>query len=774
MYLSKKLITSFFPEFALFNEEKLIDIFNSLGIELETVFNFEKTNNLVVGQILETKKHPIADNLNVCKVRISNSKINTIVCGANNVHKNQKVVVALKGAEFIDGRVIEYKELKGILSEGMICAYNELTNRNDWCNKNELDDIITLPSIAKVGDKNPLRFVNMDDIIYELSIPSNRNDLNSIFGIILEIQSFLNLKKELLFKNLNNKSNSKIKLKNNVSDNHYLISLKNEKYTTSNWIVKTFLMNSGFTPNNSIEDLAKINQILSGIPIIAFTNIKGTNLEISKLQKSTKVELNDYGIVNLKKGDIVLKNENNIIALMNIDVCKKYAVNHNSKNIYFLSCSTDPMDIKNTSNRLKIINEKIKFSLKKISSWWYKKSLDIFLENLKPSFNNIEVDLKYKENKQNKIKLDLKKVNHLLGVDITIQNIRKVINSFSYKLTKDYIATPEYRIDIENDHDIIEDVLKVIGIKNIPEVSITNSILYNIKTKDSENISKVNNILINRGFYLLKTYNLTSKKINDNFNYFKYNPPIQIKNPISSDREFMRLSLLDGVLNCFSYNSSLKNDLVPVFEIQEIYYGKNKRKHLIAAIPEDIVINSFNNSIIKSDIFSLKSIIQSIALVSKQELDFEKEILESWGCKKDSIKVNLNKNNIGYITRINPEILKHYKIKSEKLYVMELDLTDLINFNKSLEFIFDDEKKHKIVRDLSIIVDNNYDLNNIYKLAKSCNLIESFKFINAFEKEGGISYTFRFNLNSNDSDVKMNFQKVIDFFTKNNLKIISS
>ncbi|MGL5640202.1 MAG: phenylalanine--tRNA ligase subunit beta [Mycoplasmoidaceae bacterium] len=774
MYLSRKLITSFFPEFNLLDDKKLIDIFNSLGIELETIFNFEKTNNLVVGEILETSKNPSADKLNVCKVKISSSKINTIVCGAKNVSPNQKVIVALKGAKLIDGRVIEYKDLRGVLSEGMICAYNELTNRNEWCNKHEIDDIVSIPSSAKVGDKNPLSFVNMDDVIYELSIPSNRNDLNSIFGIILEIQSFLNLKKELGFRNLNKKLNNKIKLKNNISNNHYLISVKNEKYTKSNWIVKTFLMNSGIIPSDSIEDLAKLNQILSGIPVIAFTNVKGNKLEISKLEKPTKVELNTYGIVELKKGDIILKNNNEIVALMNIDVCKKYAVNQQSKNVYFIACSTNSIDIKNTSNRLKIMNDKIKFSLKNISSWWYKKSLDIFIENLKPNFNNIEVDLKYKENQQNKIKINLKKVNKLLGVNITDANIKKVINSFGYKLNKDYICAPEYRIDIENDHDIIEDILKVIGIKNIPEVSIKDSILYNIEIKDSENITKVNNILLNRGFYLLKTYNLTSKKTNDNYNYFNYNKAIQIKNPISSDREFMRLSLIDGVLDCYSHNSSLKNDLVPVFEIQDIYYGKNKRKHLVAAIPEDIIINNFNGSIVKSDIFFLKSIAQSIALIGKEELIFEKEISNSWGCKKDSLKVNFNKKNIGYITRINPEVLKSYKIKSEKIYLMELDVTNLINFKNSLSFVFDDEKKHKIIRDLSVIVDKNYDLNNIYKIAKSCNLIESLKFISAFEKDNEISYTFRFNLVSTDSDVKINFQKVIDFFIKNNLKIISS
>ena len=494
MYLSKKLITNFFPEFGLFNDKKLLEIFNSLGIELETIFNFENTNNLVVGEILETKKHPSADNLNLCKVKISSSKINTIVCGAKNVHQGQKVIVALKGAKFIDGRVIEYKELRGILSEGMICAYNELTNRTDWCNKNELDDIITLPSVAKVGDKAPLNFISMNDTIYELSIPSNRNDLNSVFGIILEIQSFLNLKKELTFKNLNKNLNSKIKLKNKVSENHYLISLNNDKYSTSNWIVKTLLMNSGFVPSDSIGDLAKLNQILSGIPTISFTNIKGNNLEISKLEKPAKVELNTYGIVNLKKGDIVLKNNNDIVALMNIDVCKKYAVNQQSKKVYFLSSATNSMDVRKTSSRLKIMNDKVKFSLKKISSWWYKKSLDILIENLKPNFKNIEVDFKYKENNQNRIKLSLNKVNKLLGINITDANIKKIISSFGYKLTKDYIATPEYRIDIENDHDIIEDILKVIGIQNIPEISIKNSNVYNIKIKDNDNLTKLNNL----------------------------------------------------------------------------------------------------------------------------------------------------------------------------------------------------------------------------------------------------------------------------------------
>ena len=122
---------------------------------------------------------------------------------------------------------------------------------------------------------------------------------------------------------------------------------------------------------------------------------------------------------------------------------------------------------------------------------------------------------------------------------------------------------------------------------------------------------------------------------------------------------------------------------------------------------------------------------------------------------------------------MNAEVLKSYKIKCEKVYVMELDITDVMIFQKPLDFGFEEGKKHKSVRAISIIVDKDYELNNIYNLAKSCKLLEELNFIGAVEKEKEVSYTFRFNLIANDSDVKPNFQKVIEFFSKNKVKVES-
>ncbi|MGL4647353.1 MAG: phenylalanine--tRNA ligase subunit beta [Mycoplasmoidaceae bacterium] len=773
MYLSRKLISQFFPRFNYLKDQEIFEIFNALGIELESVFNFEKTKNLVVGEVLSFEKIEGSNNLNLCKVKISSkNKVNTIICGANNFLAGDKVIVALEGCKLFNGREINYKKIKGIESQGMICSYEELTSRSQWMNQKEMDDIIVLPSIAEVGDRNPLRFINFDDEIFELSIPSNRNELNSVFGIIYELQSFLNLKKNLDHNDLKDFLSQAVKVKNDISKNHFLLKIENENYLHSNWITKSYLMNSGIVPSNSIEDIAKLTQVLCGIPMMVFTNLKSHKIEIKKVERDSKIELANYGSVVLKKGDVVFRNENQIIGLMNLDVAKKYAIDEKAKSIYFLAAHVDPLDIRKTSGRLKIMNEAVKATNKPIAPWWYRKTLDMLVRNLKPKFSNIMLDFKYSASKPLIINLDFKKANQLLGTNLSNDEITKILKAFDYTIDHQKITCPLYRSDIVNDHDILEDILKVKKIQDVQATQVNSSTINLNHNKGNDLKSKISNLLIHEGFYLIKSYNLVAKDTIKNFNYFGYKNPIKILNPISSEKEWMKLSLFDNILNCYSYNESFKNDLVPIFEIQDLYFDKNtKRKHLVLAVANNLEINKLNKSIIYEDIFYLKRAVNAIADLFNIKFDYEKGIKHEWGCIQDSLKINFNKKNIGYITRINPLTLKSSKIKNDKIYLAEIDLTDLLAMKKIPSFITPIENKHKIVRELTISLPVDFDLNKFYKITNSLSIIEELEINDAYYENEYISYTIKFNLISDEKDIKDNFAKVIDYFKSHNLKI---
>jgi phenylalanyl-tRNA synthetase beta chain len=190
MLVSKYLIGKFLPKIHEITDQQLIDACNAIGIEVERIHHHPKTNNLVIGEIIKIDRHPNANKLHVCEVRIDQTnKTNTIVCGADNVIPKRKVIVALSGAKLHDGRVIEYKELRGILSQGMICAYNELTPHHIFQSDEDANGIILLND-GIVGDKDVEKYIGLNDTIYDLSIPSNRNDLNGVLPLCQELSGF--------------------------------------------------------------------------------------------------------------------------------------------------------------------------------------------------------------------------------------------------------------------------------------------------------------------------------------------------------------------------------------------------------------------------------------------------------------------------------------------------------------------------------------------------------------------------------------------------------
>jgi phenylalanyl-tRNA synthetase beta chain len=190
MLVSKYLIGKFLPKIHEIDDQYFIDACGAIGIEVEAIHHHPQTNNLVIGEILKVEDHPNASKLHVCEVKIDHSdKTNTIICGATNVVVHKKVIVALNGAKLHDGRVIEFKELRGILSQGMLCAYSELTPYSGFQSSEDSEGIILLDD-AVIGDKDVAKYIGLNDTIYDLSIPSNRNDLNGILPLCQELSGY--------------------------------------------------------------------------------------------------------------------------------------------------------------------------------------------------------------------------------------------------------------------------------------------------------------------------------------------------------------------------------------------------------------------------------------------------------------------------------------------------------------------------------------------------------------------------------------------------------
>jgi phenylalanyl-tRNA synthetase beta chain len=194
MVYSRKLLQTFLPKITEISDAEFVNAVGSTGNELplKDIFHHPQLNNLVIGHLISFAKHPNSDHLNVCQVQIDQKgTINTIVCGAQNLVANKNVVVALDGARLHDGRVISYKEVRGIVSQGMLCGYNELTPYNEKnIAKNDASGIMLFDD-GKIGDTNVAQFLGLDDTIYDIEVPfANRNDINGVLSFCQDIAGY--------------------------------------------------------------------------------------------------------------------------------------------------------------------------------------------------------------------------------------------------------------------------------------------------------------------------------------------------------------------------------------------------------------------------------------------------------------------------------------------------------------------------------------------------------------------------------------------------------
>lgn len=764
MLLSRKLFNELFPIFKKVKSSDLENMLNCIGVEVESIFKYEKINNLTTGIIKKVYKHPDSIFLNICEVFFEN-KNHIIVCGANNVKKNIKVIVAKIGAKLPDGRIIEKKQIKNVFSEGMICAYNELTKKCDFLEDEQKNKIIELDSKSKVSDKNPLKYIGLDDEILTLSIPSNRNELNGIIGLGFDLIAvfYPKIKNsfDLNFKKYK-KSSIKIKKNKDISSFFGLIEFDNFKMKQSTWRVKSFLMNSGIKPVNFLVDISNLCTIITGNPSHCYDKkYIGDLIEIDKCNKK-----NDFVALNNEKykvseNDIVIKSKNKIISLAGIIGSKESSIKDDSTQIVCEIANFDNFLIKNTSERINLkTNASILFS-KKIPLWITLKTFDLFIELLNKS-DLILKGINYTGfGLSNKIiSFNFDEIRSIIGdKSLTNQKITKILTSMDFVIKKNKeVIVPIYREDIETLADVVEEILKKININNLKDAEI-DSTLINFETNEIEdNKSFLENYLINKGFNLVKTLNLTSFENNTNFNLFNTLNWIKIKNPISSERTYFRNNLIQQHLDVFSYNSKQKNSLFNIFEIQGLNYDNKWNQHLCISIIEPHYFNKVNNDKITKSLLFLKDIIFDLSRVLNFEIRLENNDLNlDFLLKNNSIKLISNNEVIGYCGQINPEIIDKKDIKKD-VYFIEIKIENLIKkINKRNIEVKKQKSNHNIIRYLTITISENTKFNDLFNLMKqNSELIRDIQLESVFKKEDKISYNFSFSINEDCLTSKTN------------------
>lgn len=785
MLLSKKLLNSFFPVLKDVSDKELEFMLNAIGVEVESVTKFEPIKNLIVGKIVKIEKHPKSEKLNVCTVLVKN-KETIIITGANNVQVNKKVIVALKGATMINGIKIAARDLLGIKSDGMMCGYNELTTRDEFLSDEDKDGIIILDDNAKLNDTDVFKYIGLDDTIYDLSLPSNRNELNGVLALGYDLMLVFYPKNKLDF----SFDFSKFK-KNNITigkldncDFFGTIELHDVDVKESSWVVKSYLMNSGIKPINWLVDISNLAMVIGGNPSHCYDkDTIGKTISVESYSKKKEIVALDNNKYEINKNDLIVMSDAKPISVGGVIGLKETCVTNSTKKAIFEVANFDNVSIKKTSSSMGLKTDASTLFSKKIPLWITIKTFELLIDLLSKSKTKF-VGIKFSKFNisQHKIKFDLDKVNEILNTNYTSATLKKVLTDMKFSMKDNFILPPPYRIDIENINDVAEEILKKINVNMLENIPINSTSVRVINNYEYDNLMLIKNYFIDKGFSLIKTYNLTSIEFNNKFNLFESKKHVKLINPISKDREYLRSSLVGQHIDVYEYNSNHQNELIPIFEIQNLNYDDQVHTHLCLLNYGNYRVNNINKSFICNDIFLYKSLLVDMFKMFNYEISFDTNVtdIKSVYLKNNSIRVlNSNKKPIGVIGQINPLLIKNKKIGKEDVYFCEIRLDNFYKKKIDLNLrVAKDNAINKIVRVLSFVVEDNKAVDLVNKL-NQCKLIKNWKLKDVFKMEyNNNSYTIEFELitdNKNKSlsidEINVLFNAVISHFESNNLTI---
>ena len=467
-----------------------------IGLEVEEVSEVKVSaldKNIVVGKIKTIEKHPNADKLQLCSVD-SGDELHTIVCGASNIRVGDKVPLAKIGTKllgtdkFPEGLKIKKSKIRDVESFGMLCSSSELGLQYEF-----EDGIFILPEDLEVG-KKVSEIIELNDYMIDISITPNRGDCLSVYGICRELSAALNfnfsdpmLKNKMNYKKVDSLDGVFIQLDSEDTIRYTLTKINNVRIGPSPFWLKNFLAKMNITSINNVVDTSNFFMLTTGHPIhvFDFDQIEGKKISITTSAKGEVETLSN----ELKNVDnhLVVCDDSGPIALAGIIGCKRASVNSKTKNILVECASFKPSKVRASSKLLNISTESSYRFERHVSEFTIGQALSYAAELIQ-SICSGEVSNEYLDTfadleNTRSVKLNLKKVSSILGIEISDEEIISILSSLSINLlpgkdgdSNNIFSVPSYRFDIEHEHDLVEEVARIKGYDSIvpmlPQVSI--------------------------------------------------------------------------------------------------------------------------------------------------------------------------------------------------------------------------------------------------------------------------------------------------------------
>jgi phenylalanyl-tRNA synthetase beta chain len=547
------------------------------GLEIESLespsINYDK---MVVAHVTETQKHPDADKLTVCRIDAGDGELLQVICGASNVRKDLKVVLAKVGASF-PKLTIKKAKLRGVDSNGMLCSEVELGLRD------EAPGIMELPSDAPVG--MPVAdYLKLDDTVIDISITPNRGDCVSVLGIARELSALNDIAltvPEVTTTTSSNASNLTVTIDADAACSSYRlreISGIDNTLPSPIWMQQR-LRQSGLRPINAVVDILNYVMLELGQPMHAFDRGKlGNEITIRFAKEGESVVLLDSSEVALSPNELVIANDTEVLALAGVMGGLSSAVETATTRIALESAHFSPDAIAGCVRRLgKHSDSSYRFERgvdPVLPLTALNRATDLILELLG---GVLDASIEQGESSFSPKQIELRhhKLNALLGVEIDKATIKDSLTRLNMQVTETdsgwQVVPPSYRFDMAIEQDLIEEVVRLYGYDKIPEIPCVSRAVVGSNLTESTLQRQARLRMTDLGYSEVITYSFVDHKRQSLL--LGELTPVHVDNPISSEMGVMRMSLWPGLIQAVSYNQKRQQERVRLFEV-----GKSFRK----------------------------------------------------------------------------------------------------------------------------------------------------------------------------------------------------
>ncbi len=788
--------------------QAVANILTSIGLEVGTVEQVETIRGglrgLVVGEVLTCEPHPNSDHLHLTTVNIG-TEVLPIVCGAPNVAAGQKVVVATIGTVLYDGDqsfTIKKGKLRGEDSFGMLCAEDEIGVGTSH------DGIIVLPAETPVGMKASDYYHVDNDTLIEVDITPNRSDAACHYGVARDLYAYYRAHGQQValtkpavdgFKVDNHNLDIKVQIENTEDCPRYTgVSIQNVTVQESPDWLKQALSTIGLRPINNIVDVTNFVLHECGQALHAFDadKIKGHQVIVKCAAQGQKFVTLDGVEREMSDKDLMICNAQEPMCIAGVFGGLDSGVTEQTTNVFLESAYFDPVSIRKTSRRHQLQTD---------ASFRYERGCDpnntlYVLKRAALLIQEVaggQIAMEISDNGQTTfdpwpVTIDIERVNSLIGKAIGEDQIETILRALEIEIySKDgsiwQLGVPRYRVDVQRECDVVEDILRIYGFNNIefPE-KLNTSLSYNTKPNPVQLQTRISEQLTAQGFYEIMNNSLTKVAYYEPLQQMPLAQCVTIMNPLSQDLGVMRQTLLFGGLESIARNINRKNSDLKLYEFGNCYHYngelKNKNPELIQNDPlkaysEEMHLGlwltgnkaaqSWISKSEKSTFYQLRAYVNNILVRLGVAIDkVNVERLESELYDDGLVIKAPNGKALGLIGIVARKVLKMMDIDQTVFYA-DLDWKQLLKQNKQYKAVIEDLPKYpEVKRDFALLVDKNIEFADLARAAFDTErkLLKNVFLFDVYEgknlEEGKKSYALSFILQDKENTLK---DKQIEF-----------